>query len=179
MERPYKNVTASDKIVFFVGNEIEHTPAYGMKTMFVVGTHTHDEVFQQLLKAERILNCEINHLYFGANHSFVDNDLDVWDEMITPFLDKDKWVTLDYDSRYHDAVIAQQWNKYDRFISMISVKLPNIAELNYNACLKLDDADFRHSNEGVWVHQVHDLKDRSRFTNWSQYTNDDVIKGKP
>lgn len=177
MKRPYKNVNESDKIVFFVGNEIERTPAYGMKTLFVVGTHTYAEVESQRTRAECLLNCKINHIYFGANHSFNDDDMNLWEFMITPFLDKDMWVTLDYDSRYHDSVIARPFNSYDRFISMISVKMPSIAKLNYNACLKLDDADFRYSNEGVWVHQVHDLKDRSRFTNWSQYTNDDVIKG--
>lgn len=177
MERPYKHVEASDKVVFFVGNEIEHTPAYGMKTMFVVGLHSHQEVKKQLQYAEESLGCKINHLYFGANHSFEDSEILRWHDMIDPFLEEDYWVTLDYDAKYHKEVILSGWNDCDRFISMISVKLPDISMLNYNACLKLDDADFRHSNEGVWVHQVHDLKDRSRFTNWSQYTNDDVIKG--
>ena len=58
---------------------------------------------------------------------------------------------------------------------MISVKLPYESLLNYNACLKIDDKDFRASNPGVWVHRVHDLKDPDKFTDWSKYTNDEVI----
>ena len=38
MKRDYKDGVATD-ITFFTGVEIEHTPAYGMKTLFVVGVH--------------------------------------------------------------------------------------------------------------------------------------------
>ena len=46
------------------------------------------------------------------------------------------------------------------------------SELNYNACIKIDDADFDHSNAGVWIHQVHDLLDRDKFTDWTKYNDD-------
>ena len=36
--------------------------------------------------------------------------------------------------------------------SMISVLLPYIdQQWNYNACIKIDDKDFKASNPGVWV----------------------------
>ena len=61
-------------------------------------------------------------------------------------------------------------------IIMISVKLPSIDKLNYNATLKIDDTDFEHSNPGVWCHSVHNLQKRNLFTDWSKYTQDQVIK---
>jgi len=36
MKRDYETGTADD-IVFFTGVEVEKTPAYGMKTLFVTG----------------------------------------------------------------------------------------------------------------------------------------------
>jgi hypothetical protein len=59
---------------------------------------------------------------------------------------------------------------------MISVKLPSLQLLGYNATIKLDDKDFAATNPGVWCHQLHDLKDRKVFTDWSKYTKDEVIK---
>jgi len=67
------------------------------------------------------------------------------------------------------------YNEQSKFISQISVKLPYIDHLNYNACIKIDDKDFKASNAGVWIHQVHDLQDRSKFTDWSKYENDNPV----
>ena len=38
MKRNYKS-GITDDITFFTGIEIEHTPAHGMKTLFVTGVH--------------------------------------------------------------------------------------------------------------------------------------------
>ena len=42
MKREY-NTGTKDSVTFFIGTEIEHTPAYGMRTLFVVGavSYTH------------------------------------------------------------------------------------------------------------------------------------------
>ena len=58
---------------------------------------------------------------------------------------------------------------------MISVKLPYINQLGYNATLKLDDRDFDATNPGVWCHSIHKLQDRSVFTDWSKYTKDQSV----
>ena len=31
------------------------------------------------------------------------------------------------------------------------------------------------TNTGVWCHQLHDLKDRTNYTDWSDYVGDEVI----
>jgi len=72
-------------------------------------------------------------------------------------------------------VLECGYTEYNRFIPMISVKMPYIDLLGYNACVKIDDKDFDSTNPGVWVHKVHDLKTRDTFTDWSKYTTDTVI----
>ena len=67
------------------------------------------------------------------------------------------------------------FNEHQKFISQISVKLPYINQLNYNACIKIDDNDYNYSNPGVWVHTVHYLKKRDVFTDWTEYKKDEKI----
>ena len=170
MKRAYDD-GVKDDVNFFVGTEIEHTPAYGKKTLFVVGLHNPDKV----AKLAEVMN--IDHIYLGANHSFNNTNLMYWEAVIVELLKRDFWITLDFDHKYYNDIIDSLalWNEYDRFITQISVKLPYASLLNYNTCVKIDDKDFRATNPGVWVHQLHDLQDRTKFTDWSQYTKDKPI----
>jgi hypothetical protein len=75
-----------------------------------------------------------------------------------------------------EDVLEYGFCEHNNFIPMISVKLPYIQQLGYNAIIKLDDKDFKASNPGVWCHSVHDLQNRTVFTDWSKYTKDEVIR---
>jgi hypothetical protein len=159
---------------FFVGTEVEHSPAYGQRTLFVVGLQPKEEILS------RALNNNCPHIYLGANQSFApkDNEWDKWDTLITSLLQDGIWVTLDFDSEYaaHPWFHDNGWCEFDNFIPMISVKIPYIRLYNYNATIKIDDTDFKKSNPGVWCHSLHELQNRKQFTDWSKYTNDEVIK---
>lgn len=170
MKRAYDN-GVKDDVKFFIGTEIEHTPAYGKKTLFVVGLQNPDKV------AKLADSMGIDHIYLGANHSFNGTNLMYWEAVIKELLSRDFWVTLDFDYKYYDDILdtLAAWNEYDRFITQVSVKLPYTSLLNYNTCIKIDDKDFRATNPGVWVHQLHDLMDRKKFTNWAQYGEDKPI----
>jgi hypothetical protein len=58
---------------------------------------------------------------------------------------------------------------------MISVKIPYLTQLNYNATIKIDDKGFEATNPGVWTHQLHDLMKREKFTDWDQYKDDAIL----
>ena len=120
---------------------------------------------------------DIDHIYLGANHSFNNTNLMYWEAVILELLKRDFWVTLDFDYKYYEDILDSlaAWNEHDRFITQVSVKLPYMSLLNYNTCVKIDDKDFRATNPGVWVHQLHDLQDRSKFTDWSKYGEDKPI----
>lgn len=158
---------------FFIGTEVEHTPAYGQRTLFVVGLQPTKEILA------RALNNNCPHIYMGANQSFdpkTSEDYMDWDHVITPLLKEGIWVTLDYDIGHQEEVIESGFNEYNNFISIISAKVPHIDLLNYNAIIKIDDKGFKASNPGVWCHSVHDLQKRDVYTDWTKYTKDEVIK---
>ena len=159
-------------VKFFYGTEVEHTPALGKKTMFVVGVQSVDEI------AANIQGCE--HIYFGANQSFPNIDTNdhvkwtQWENMILPFLQINYLCTLDIDVNCVEGLLESSLTEDHNFIPMISVKLPYIKLLGYNATLKLDDKDFAATNPGVWCHSIHDLQNRDHFTDWSKYTKDET-----
>jgi hypothetical protein len=161
---------------FFIGREVEHTPAFGLLTLFVVGLQDSQIVLQEAM------NNDCTHIYFGANQSFPKletNNGDAWQEwesMIQDCLQKGFLCTLDLDSTCTEGLTESGLVEYNNFIPMISVKLPYIQLLGYNATIKLDDRDFAATNPGVWCHSLHELRDRKKFTDWSKYTKDEVIK---
>lgn len=162
-----------DNVNFFVGNEVEKTPAFGKKTLFVVGVQPVEDIVSQLQ------GCE--HIYFGANMSFPNpsiNEFEAWapwEEMIKFFLDKDYLCTLDIDCSSVEGLVEGPLVEYNNFIPMISVKVPYLRLLGYNATIKIDDKDFDATNPGVWCHSLHNLTNRRAFTSWSEYSNDQPI----
>lgn len=170
------NREGHEQVDFFVGREVEHSPAFGHKTLFVVGIQD-ASVIVNLVRQN---NC--SHVYFGANQSFPNpevNDGDTWREwegMITECLQQGLLCTLDLDVKSAEGLVEGCLIEYNNFIPMISVKLPYLQLLGYNATIKLDDKDFAATNPGVWCHQLHELRDRKVFTDWSKYTQDEVIK---
>ena len=170
MKRDYTTGEASD-VQFFTGLEVEHTPAFGKHTLFVTGIHSVEEIALNLNGAE--------HIFFGANMSFnpqTPEEWRTWEGMIQFFLDKDYLCSLDVPLSAVEEFNDGGLNDYHNFIPQISVRIPYIKLWNYNTMIKIDDKDFNATNPGVWTHSLHDLKDRSKFTDWSQYKNDKVIK---
>jgi hypothetical protein len=167
---------------FFVGTEVEASPVAGHRTLFVVGLQDADQIMWQLGESDHKSKNPITHIYFGANQSFPNptmNDAGVWtawEQMIQPWLDRGYWCTLDLDSSAVEGLCEGSLCEQAQFVPMISVKLPYIKLLGYNATIKLDDKDFKATNPGVWCHSLHDLLDRKTFTSWDQYTKDEVIK---
>lgn len=161
-------------VSMFVGYEVEHSPAYGMKTLFVVGTHSADNIIQAAKDAE----CE--HVYFGANQSFnlLNNDAEgwnTWEKMIMAVMDAGFLATLDIGTDQIHGLLDGGLTENNRFIPMISVKIPYTKLFNYNATVKIDDIGFDSTNPGVWCWSLQDLMDRKRFTSWLEYKNDKPI----
>ncbi len=185
MKRFYKDDVA-DNVIFFTGTEIERTPAYGMKTLFVVGVHDPYEILAMVRESRSYLDesKHIKHIYFGANQSFKTNGVnDVetwrpWENMIYVCLDSEYelWCTLDFDVSETEGLLESGLTEKRRFIPQISVKLPYVNQLGYNATLKIDDKGFQASNPGVWCHSLQDLIVREKFTDWDQYGKDEIIK---
>ena len=171
------NREGHDDVRYFVGTEVEHTPALGMKTLFVVGIQPAESILGQARVNE------VEHIYFGANQSFpmiATDDYSAWHDwevMVLEVLQDERnyMCTLDIDVTCVEGLAESMLIEHDNFIPMISVKLPYMKLLGYNATIKLDDRDFAATNPGVWCHNLHDLQNRDRYTAWSRYTKYKVI----
>jgi hypothetical protein len=182
MKRDYATGSI-DNVNFFIGTEVERTPAFGMRTLFVTGIHN-EQVIENIITEQNLYNDKakhIHHIFFGANHSFNPSYNDYlgwkhWEEMIEYFLLKDYLCSLDIPLAAVEEFNDGGLNDYNNFIPQIRVPIPYIKLWNYNTMLKIDDKDFKATNPGVWCHSLHDLKDRSKFTPWVDYKNDEIIK---
>lgn len=169
MDRPGHN-----KAKFFFGREVEHTPALGQHTLFVIGYQSVESIEQALAQSTQ----DTQHIFFGANDSYrpkTNPDYVGWENVIMTFLDRGYWCSLDipfqYVEEFHEGGLCER----DRFIPIIKIPIPYIKLWNYNTCIKIDDKDFAATNPGVWVHNLHDVLDREKFTDWSKYDKDHVI----
>lgn len=166
------NRAGHEKVNFFAGTEVEHTPAHGRRTLFVVG------VQQVELIAQCAEHAGAEHIFFGANHSFNPTTAQEWTEweiMITHFLDREWLCSLDIPVTAVEEFNDGALNEYHNFVPQIRVSIPYIAQWNYNTMLKIDDNDFAATNPGVWTHSLHQLQDRSCYTSWGEYSKDDPI----
>jgi hypothetical protein len=172
MEREYKSGIA-DNIKLFVGYEVEKTPAYNMKTLFVTGVQGTD-IIEYWFNEEKC-----SHIFFGANHSYdpvVADDWEAWEYMIEYFLKKNILCSLDIPLSAVEEFNEGGLNDYYNFIPQIRVPLPYLKLWNYNTMVKIDDKGFRATNPGVWCHSLHSLTNRDNFTNWDQYGLDKVLE---
>ena len=163
----------SSNVTFFTGVEVEKTPAFGLKTLFVTGTHPCD-VIQKYYDDEQ---CE--HIFFGANHSFEPvkhAEWESWERMIKAFLAAGKLCSLDIPISYAEEFLDSGLTEYENFIPQLRIPLPYVKQWNYNTMLKIDDKDFKATNPGVWCHSLHDLLDRNKFTDWTKYTLDKPVE---
>ena len=174
MKREYDTGT-DEHVSVFIGKEIEHTPAYGMYTLFVVGVIPVDDIKRHLADQP-----QIKHIFFGANHSFGSfeqfDEYDRWTDMIIPFLEQGLLCSLDIPLSEIESFNDFGFNEYHNFIPQIRVPIPYVESWNYNTMIKIDDKDFNSSNPGVWTHSLHELMDRKCFTSWDKYALDKILK---
>jgi hypothetical protein len=168
------NRTGHEDVNFFYGTEVEHTPAYGKSTLFVIGVQKSDDIAAALTRGPQ----SVEHIFFGANHSFdPQNNLDWsrWEGMIGSFLSRGYLCSLDIPitavEQFNDTGLCE----FRNFVPQIRVSVPYTKLWNYNTMLKIDDVDFDATNPGVWTHSLHSLMSRDTFTSWDQYSKDQTV----
>ena len=82
------NRPGHEQVDFFVGTEVEHSPALGHPTLFVVGIQDSSRVMN-LAQANKC-----SHIYFGANQSFPKLEVNAgnawrpWERMVQDCLER-------------------------------------------------------------------------------------------
>jgi hypothetical protein len=175
MLRDFKNDIPPSGVQFYVGVYQENSIARGNNTLYVIGEPDIEEVIRRLTQYNG--EDEITHIFFGAEHSFkvsTFEEMESWTETIQHFLTLEYWCTLDVDVSLVNFIHETDLSSWNKFIPMLSVKIPYSRDLGYNAVVKIDDVEFNHSNYGIWTHALHDLMSFDKFTSWDAY-NEDVI----
>jgi hypothetical protein len=171
------NRVGHENVDFFVGTEVERTPAFGRRTLFVVGVQPIQNIQDWLddYHSYEDRSYHIEHVFFGANHSFdpkTPEEWRKWESMITYFLERGYLCTLDIPisavEEFNDGSLCD----YRNFVPQIRVSVPYTKLWNYNTMLKIDDKDFDATNPGVWCHSLHSLMSRETFTSWDDYKGD-------
>lgn len=163
-----------DNVSFFTGKEVEKTPAFGLETLFVVGIQPVDEIAHHFDMNPR----GIEHIFFGANHSFypqTPSEWDKWEAMITHFLKLGYVCSLDIPVTHVEDFNDTSMCEYRNFVPQIRISIPYVKLWNYNTMIKIDDRDFDDTNPGVWTHSLHSLMSRRTFTDWDQYNEDTLV----
>lgn len=177
------NRDGHDNVNFFTGVEVERTPAFGKRTLFVTGVQPIQEIQDWLddFNSYEDTTKHVRHIFFGANHSFEPRQGDHltwqrWESMIQHFLDKGYLCSLDIPmsavAQFNEGGLCE----HNNFIPQVRISLPYIRLWNYNTMIKLDDQDFNATNPGVWCHRLHNLMDPAVFTDWDEYKQDQVLK---
>jgi len=168
------NRDGHNNVKFFVGSEVEHTPAYAKRTLFVVGIQDAAEI-EQLAREQKT-----PHIFLGANHSF-EGEIESakqHEKLIHTLLDRGFWVTIEYPAHKHDVMLkvlnAGIW-QCRNFVPLLRVQIPKIENSSINLTVKIDDIDFNATNPGVWCMHYRELTDSNRFTGWIDYEADSVI----
>jgi hypothetical protein len=171
------NRDGHDNVQFFTGKEVERTPAFGKQTLFVVGTPKQHDVQDWIddFASYEDQTMHIEHIFFGANHSFDPQDnleWARWEGLVGHFLAKGYLCSLDIPmsavEQFNDSGLCE----YRNFIPQIRISIPYVQLWNYNTMIKIDDNDFDATNPGVWTHSLHSLMSRRTFTDWDQYSKD-------
>lgn len=166
------NLEEQSKVTFFIGPEVEHTPAYSKKTLFVVGK-------PEVSRIEKLAReYKVPHISLGANLSFQCNsteDATYWDTTVTSLLDKGFWVTLNYRAEEHVDVLKILnpgiWQSRI-FVPLLGVGIPQLETSNGNLTVKFHSNGNRSTNPGVWSLHYHQITDSNRFTDWGDYDTD-------
>ena len=120
MLRDYKNGYSED-VKVFSGKEVEHTPAYGLQTLFLA---RNDLTFDHI--QELAVSVDAEAIYYGANKTFMYNH-GMQLAQIMKFLEGGYYVTIDYPYKLHDEVVKRfnlVWN-HEKFIPFCSIIFEN------------------------------------------------------
>ena len=180
MIRDFINNINHSEVRFFVGIHQDNSFALGQNTLYIIGEPDIEDIARRL--AQYNGEDEITHLFFGAERSFkvsTYEDMEEWVSTIQHFLTLEYWSTLELDASLVNVVHETDLSSWNRFIPMISVKIPYARDLGYNAVIKIDDSEFNHSNYGVWTHHIHNLMSNESFTSWDAYSGDVVVMEPP
>lgn len=156
------NKVSREDADFSLGRENRNTPAQGMQTLTLPQAY-------QFRTIDSIKPEHCKHLCFGPVPKDISKtDIVKWLATVRLYLDAGNWCTLEISTSHWDTVQESVLVNYPRFILLVKLPLANIDKVGYNACIVIDDPRPEGSNGGVWIHELHNLRQRQYFTSWDE-----------
>lgn len=159
-----------ENVIFYCGPEVNHTAANGLKTLFVSGFRS----TQQIIELSNFNTCKAIHL--GVNGTFQKNKNLA--SQLPMLLETGLKVTLEYPLDAHGFVLemlpAEVLN-HPNFIPLINCEIERIDLTNKNLAVKFDDIEFGGKNRGVWTLPVGEIMDSNRFASWEDHGNEEIL----
>ena len=168
MKRPYKDGEHND-VVYYTGINVEKTPAFGKKTLYVMKKRP----AKMIIDIARDREC--THIYFGAQGSFKPAYPKQWAEyelLVNDLTSAGFFVTVEHDIKYSEDFLDSEFVENNMCIPVLSITVPYLEQYRYNGCVKFNDSGFDKTNAGVWVHSLHSITATSAFTHWADYKDD-------
>ena len=153
---------------FVVGYEIEHTAAYGKKTLLITDISDTNKI-EELLKETGSKHIYLELTLALSKTKDATTTIAKYKKVAKYFLDNDVWCTIDVPAEYVEKIV--DLCSYKIFVVNITVVIPCVTQLNKNAAIKISDKP-NGNNGGVWVTNIKDITVRSNFTPWSKYKKD-------
>lgn len=150
---------------FYIGPEVEKTPAYGKRTLFITDVVENSKV-EQYVRDNRI-----QHISIEVSEGNLDNK---FSDLVTYLLDRNYFVTFKYPADSHAGVLETfspgVWQSR-LFVPVLRVNVKSIETSNPNLTLSLRDETI-----GLWSLHYNDLLDSNRFTDDSEHERVEIIE---
>jgi hypothetical protein len=154
---------------YVLGPEVEHTDAFGKKTLIVnriISPEEIQDIFDQY-------DCE--HIYFevsyalsqSKNQSKVIND---YKKLAKHFLGKGITVTVDCptDLAHNYADLTSNKN----FVMNLAINIPHLHKLKDQISLKIMAGEYENDTGGIYVIHLDNVRKKKNFTPWKAYDKD-------
>jgi hypothetical protein len=158
----------------FVGVEVERTPYFGLRTLFVVSSPQDQvDLITDLAKQN---DCE--HIFLGANHSYEPQTIEEareWSMAISTLAKKYK-ISVDVGSNCLHYFRHSKTHLIKNICLQVRLEISDLSEYNNLVMIKIDDSGFRHSNPGIWTTPLTTICSDKNFTAWDEYNKDRIVK---
>jgi hypothetical protein len=155
---------------YVMGDEVENTPAYGKKSLFITSVADYD-LIEQMAKDHNIKQLYFEFIWAIDNHpNAIPKVIKDFRKALKYFLDKGYLCGLDTPAEYAEKFA--DLHKYKNLINNIAIDIPKLDKYNDNTVVKLRDAKFGGDNGGVYVTPLNKIMTDKNFTSWGDFGPD-------
>jgi hypothetical protein len=154
---------------YVVGPEVEHTHAFGKKTLIVNEITTIDEI-EAIFDQYKCKNLYLEVTYALSKNKNTSKVLADYRKVAKYFLDRKATVTIDIPTNLAYKYADLTTNK--NFVMNIAIEIPHMERLKDRVSLKVMAGEYENDTGGIYVAHLDDVRVKKYFTPWDAYAVD-------